>query len=77
MFSRLLLGAVLTLASPSLALAKTKGPTLQDRQQHACYNDVQRLCGDAIPDVAKVTACMKDKRPLVSKKCSEMWDISK
>lgn len=57
------------------AYAVPKEPTIQDRQQAACYDDVQRLCGSAMPSVDKVTACMSDKRPLVSAKCSAMWDV--
>lgn len=74
--STCLLAAILTAATSGAALAgKTDEPSLQDKQQAACYDDVQRLCANAMPDVAKVTACMKDKRPLVSKKCSDMWDV--
>lgn len=77
MMTRIACGAALAaaLCGGTAASAKNSGPTLQDRQQAACYGDVQRLCGSAMPDAAKVEACMADKRPLVSKKCSEMWDI--
>lgn len=57
------------------AMAKTKQPSLQDRQQAACYDDVNKLCKDAMPDVDKVTACMKDKKSMVSAKCAAMWDV--
>ncbi len=57
------------------ASSATKGPTLEDRREAACYDDAQRLCGQVMPDVGKVTDCMKDKRPLVSTKCSVMWDV--
>ena len=56
-------------------LCWASGPTLQDRQQAACYDDVQRLCADAVPDVDAVTACMKTKRKQVSAKCAAMWDV--
>lgn len=77
MMTRMALGTVLVaaLCSGTAASAKNSGPTLQDRQQAACYNDVQRLCGSAMPDATKVEACMSDKRPQVSKKCSDMWDV--
>ena len=57
------------------ALASTSPPTLQDRRSAACYGDVQRLCADAMPDVARVTACMKPKKALVSAKCRALWDV--
>jgi len=37
--------------------------------QQACTPDAMRLCGDAIPDVVKVTACMKAKYSQLSKPC--------
>jgi hypothetical protein len=57
------------------AFATDKGPTLQDKQQAACYDDVMRLCGNFVPDVDNVKACMKGKRRLVSAKCSAMWNV--
>ncbi len=58
------------------ASASKSVQSLQDRRQAACYGDVQRLCATALPDVDKVTDCMRDKRPLVSAKCSAMWDVT-
>jgi len=37
--------------------------------QQACTPDAMRLCSDAIPDVAKVTACMNAKYSQLSKPC--------
>ncbi len=73
--TKFLFGAVLVGVVTTVASANEKGPRLQDRQQAACYDDVQRLCGSAMPDVNKVTDCMKDKKPSVSAKCAAMWDI--
>ena len=56
--------------------ANVQAPTLRDKQQAACYDDVNKLCKDAMPDVDKVTACMKDKKPMVSAKCAAMWDVA-
>ena len=60
---------------PTLAWAS--GPTLQDRQQAACYEDVMRLCSEAIPDVDRVTACMQTKRQLVSAPCAAFYPKGK
>jgi hypothetical protein len=38
-------------------------------QQQACTPDAFRLCGDAIPDVDRVTACMIRKRAELSPGC--------
>ena len=70
-----LAGALIAVTISSSTHAATKAQTIQDQQQAACYDDVQRLCGSALPDVDKVTDCMKDKRPQVSAKCSAMWDV--
>lgn len=77
MFKIHLLGAAVACSvAAGPAFAATSAPTLQDQQQAACYDDVQRLCADAVPDVDKVTACMEGKRSLVSAPCSAMWDVT-
>jgi hypothetical protein len=40
-----------------------------DAERQACTPDAMRLCGDAIPDVVKVTACMKAKYSQLSEPC--------
>ncbi len=37
--------------------------------QQACTPDAMRLCSEFIPDVAKITACMKAKRAQISAAC--------
>jgi hypothetical protein len=37
--------------------------------QQACTPDAMRLCSQFIPDVAKITACMKAKRSQLSATC--------
>jgi len=37
--------------------------------QQACTGDAMRLCADAIPDVPKVTACMRAKYRQLSPPC--------
>jgi hypothetical protein len=39
------------------------------QQQQACQGDAVRLCGQFIPDVAKIKACMSQKRAQVSAAC--------
>ncbi len=38
-------------------------------QQQACTPDAMRLCQEFIPDVARVTACMRAKRAQLSPAC--------
>jgi hypothetical protein len=40
-----------------------------DAVRQACTPDAMRLCADVIPDVPKVTACMKAKSSQVSEAC--------
>ena len=68
----IVLGAVLATATGSAALAQ---PGLQDQRQAACYKDAQRLCGQFVPDVGNVTACMKPRKNQVSAGCRALWDL--
>lgn len=72
---RLLMGIALLAALTAGAEASSSGPSLRDQQQAACYDDVQRLCANAMPDVDKVMACMKPKKAVVSAKCRALWDV--
>jgi len=38
-------------------------------QRQACAPDAMRLCSDFIPDVAKITKCMKAKHKQLSEAC--------
>ncbi len=38
-------------------------------QRQACAPDAMRLCSDFIPDVEKITKCMKAKRKQLSEPC--------
>jgi hypothetical protein len=76
-FSRILLGTMLLLASGTAAFAISTSVSLEDRRQAACYNDVQRLCGNLMPDADKITVCMKDKKAQVSARCAAMYEVTK
>lgn len=73
--NRYLLAAALMCSLSTGAFAVFKEQTLQDRQQAACADDVQKLCADTIPDVDKTKACMNAKRSQVSAKCAKMYDV--
>ena len=64
---------LLAVSLSGAAMAAGGGVTLKDKQQAACFDDVQKLCGDLVPDVDKVTACMKTKRQQVSPSCSKFY----
>ncbi len=40
-----------------------------DATRQACTPDAMRLCSDVIPDVARVTTCMKAKSSQLSEAC--------
>jgi type II secretory pathway component PulL len=42
-------------------------------QRQACEGDAQRLCGQYIPDVDRITACMSQKRRYLSPRCRAVF----
>ena len=54
-----------------VSLYRTGGANAEVSQevQQACTPDAMRLCSEFIPDVAKITACMKAKRSQISSTC--------
>lgn len=42
-------------------------------QQAACQSNAMRLCSSEIPDVARITACMKANRRKLSAGCRAMF----
>ncbi len=62
--------------STSLMAAKvlTEKEKLRAEAEHVCYDDVQKLCPDAVSDEAKVTACMKTKKANLSPACRTVFD---
>ena len=62
----------LAVAAVALALALSVGVAGAQgtpQQQQACQGDATRLCGEFIPDVAKIEACMSRKRAQLSPAC--------
>ena len=43
-----------------------------DADRQACQGDAMRLCPEFIPDVAKITACMKKKSAQLSPPCRQV-----
>ena len=42
-------------------------------QQLACTPDVWRLCGDQIPDVNRIVACLRQNTPQLSGSCRAVF----
>jgi hypothetical protein len=53
----------------SVALLSGAAQAYTPEQQQACTPDAFRLCGDAVPDVDRVTVCMIRNRSLLSPGC--------
>jgi hypothetical protein len=45
----------------------------QQDQQRLCTGDVFRLCSSEIPDVARITACMRRQRASLSQGCRSVF----
>jgi hypothetical protein len=43
-------------------------------QQMACTPDVWRLCFDQIPDVNRITACLRQNTPQLSRPCRSVFE---
>jgi hypothetical protein len=74
----------LTIATLNVALAgsapmpqmRTASTDYQgsDAQRQACTPDVFRLCGQFIPDVTGIVACLKTQKPSLSADCRATFD---
>ena len=62
-------GAIVTQNS---ALAEEYRGTWE--QQMACTPDVMRLCGDQIPDVDRIVACLRQNTALLGNACRAVFD---
>jgi hypothetical protein len=67
------LGAVLSFA---LFIMGQNGAFAQQgtpEQQQACQPDVMRLCGNFIPDVDRIVACLKYNEPNLNPACHDVF----
>jgi hypothetical protein len=60
------LAALIGVASTAPPAAAQQGTP---EQRAACEGDATRLCGQFVPDVQKITACMHAKRRYLSPRC--------
>jgi hypothetical protein len=59
-------------AVPGTASAQENRGTME--QQMACTPDVWRLCFDQIPDVGRITACLRQNTPQLSGACRAVFE---
>jgi hypothetical protein len=65
-------GILLTVGSVQAAFADEYRGTME--QQMACTPDVWRLCGDQIPDVNRIVACLQRNTPNLSGACRAVFE---
>jgi hypothetical protein len=67
--SRLCRAGLMLAMALSASLLASAAYAYTPEQQQACTPDAFRLCGDAIPDVDRVTACMIARKSQLSPGC--------
>ncbi len=68
---------MLSMTGPLMAAKQPSAKEmLRQQAEHDCYPDAQRLCADAMPDEAKVQACMTAKRRQLSPACGKVFDAA-
>jgi hypothetical protein len=72
-YSRIYLGAALSVAVSIMALNGAFAQQGTPEQQAACQPDVMRLCGNFIPDVDRIVACLKYNEPNLNPACHDVF----
>ena len=57
------------LTAASVALLSGSALAYTPEQQQACSDDAMRLCGNYVPDVDRITACMIQRKQYLSPAC--------
>lgn len=68
----LLLAFQMALSTPLLASGLSYKEQVRQQAEHDCYDDVQRLCPNDIPDEDRIKACMKVNRKQLSPACTKV-----
>jgi hypothetical protein len=68
------IGAMLALAVSMTALSASSSLAFSAEAQQMCTGDAFRLCSSEIPNIAKITACMRKQRASLSVGCRQVMD---
>jgi hypothetical protein len=68
------IGLILAFAVSLAGSMSTSGFAFTAEQQRMCTGDAFRLCGSEIPDIARITACMRKQRANLSTGCRTVMD---
>jgi hypothetical protein len=73
---RIVLGLVIAIGGAMSVVAPVSSQEYRGtmEQQMACTPDVWRLCGDAIPDVNRIVACLRQNKPQLSGGCRAVFE---
>lgn len=66
-------GKLLVATAFMLGMLTTASNAYSPEQEALCTGDAMRLCSSEIPDVERVTACMIQKRAMLSDGCRSMF----
>jgi len=66
-------GKLLVATAMTLGMLTTVSYAYTPEQEQMCTGDAMRLCSSEIPDVERVTACMIQKRALLSDGCKAVF----
>ena len=66
--------AVAVLALAASAASSTAGFAFSSEAQQMCTGDAFRLCGSEIPNISKITICMRAQRANLSVGCRAVMD---
>ena len=67
-------GLALVLAVSLSALSSASGFAFSSEAQQMCTGDAFRLCGSEIPNISKITVCMRAQRANLSVGCRAVMD---
>ena len=67
-------GKLLAASAFALGLLTSNAYAYTPEQQQMCTGDAMRLCGEYIPDVDRITACMTRKYSQLSEGCQAVFD---
>ena len=68
---RIVLGLAIAIGGIAPAFSQEYRGTWE--QQMACTPDVWRLCGEQIPDVSRIVACLRQNTPQLSSGCRAVF----
>ena len=67
-------GFALALALSASVLSSSAGHAFSSEAQQMCTGDAFRLCGSEIPNISKITVCMRANRSSLSTGCRAVMD---